>query len=176
MSEPLTPAERDEFRAIAVKAVELQLFIHPLGLYARRFALRLLDERDALEQRNTKILEENEDLGIERDTLRAQLEQLTADFRTLEPCGHPKNFAIGDEHGHFSCVVCRCEKLELDREHAIDFLKMIRQASMGVPDQFGVDSSGYCNLSDCDCSNHLAVAALAALSEPTTSTTREAKP
>ncbi len=43
--------------------------------------------------------------------IRARCEQLTEDFRTPEPCGHMKNFAIGDEHGHFSCTVCRCEQL-----------------------------------------------------------------
>ncbi len=41
----------------------------------------------------------------------AHCEQLTEAFRTPEPCGHMKNFLIGDEHGHFSCTVCRCEQL-----------------------------------------------------------------
>lgn len=33
-------------------------------------------------------------------------------FRELEPCGHPKNFLIGDEHGNFSCTVCEIARLK----------------------------------------------------------------
>ncbi len=131
MSEPLTPAEREELRTATAP-------------WPPSYLSRLLDERDALE-RKVQILG---DAGLkaaikheaERDTLRtqletvtsdyttdqdayldaqnqmaalrAQLEKLTADFRTPEPCGHMKNFAIGDEYGHFSCTVCRCEQLE----------------------------------------------------------------
>jgi hypothetical protein len=38
-------------------------------------------------------------------------------FRELEPCGHPKNFLIGDERGNFSCTVCEIARLRKALNH-----------------------------------------------------------
>jgi hypothetical protein len=35
---------------------------------------------------------------------------------TVMPCGHYKNFLMGDEYGNFTCQVCRAERAELDDE------------------------------------------------------------
>ena len=53
---------------------------------------------------------------------RAGLAELRESYRTLEPCGHPKNFLIGDEHGHFTCTVC---KLAEHRKHVQRFLQQM---------------------------------------------------
>lgn len=41
------------------------------------------------------------------------LEQARSSYRELEPCGHPKNFLIGDEYGHFICTVCRHQETQV---------------------------------------------------------------
>lgn len=50
--------------------------------------------------------------------LRAEVEQLRESFREKEPCGHSKNFLIGDDWGHFSCVVCENERLKVELQEA----------------------------------------------------------
>lgn len=52
----------------------------------------------------------------EADKARVEIARLREDFRTLEPCGHAKNFLIGDERGHFTCTVCRIAELEKERD------------------------------------------------------------
>ena len=48
----------------------------------------------------------------------------------------------------------------LERWSHRDSLAQIRESSKGIPDSFGCDGWGDCSLIDCNCSNHLARAAL----------------
>lgn len=50
-------------------------------------------------------------------------QQCRESYRTLEPCGHPKNFLIGDEYGHFTCTVCAVQ--HVGHEARIDELRRI---------------------------------------------------
>lgn len=54
-------------------------------------------------------------LALEREA-----EQLRTSYRELEPCGHAKNFLIGDEHGHFTCTVCQIAGLRAANALLID--------------------------------------------------------
>ena len=94
MSE-LTPEEIAEMRKMAQKAVELQTFIHPLGLLGRRLIPRALDE---LEQLRAQVAEYkiwhagvNEDARIlmaERDRLKAEVVTLKERTKVAERlCG-----------------------------------------------------------------------------------------
>jgi len=33
-------------------------------------------------------------------------------FRVQGPCGHTENFLMGDEHGHFTCLICERDELK----------------------------------------------------------------
>lgn len=73
----------------------------------------LLGKPDAVHlgaQAAVEALRQAQAIIRERDDLRDQLEQATASYRELEPCGHAKNFLIGDEHGHFACTVCQLRR------------------------------------------------------------------
>ncbi len=63
--------------------------------------------------------------------LEKELEQSRRAFIELEPCGHAKNFLIGDEHGHFSCTVCRIKELQLaetrERQMWINAVRTVRE-------------------------------------------------
>lgn len=64
---------------------------------------------------NTVTREEDEEilaLKVKVALLESQLAQSTESYRELEPCGHAKNFLIGDEHGRFTCTVCRMYSAE----------------------------------------------------------------
>lgn len=37
-------------------------------------------------------------------------------FIDKSPCGHYKNFLIGDERGNFTCVLCELKAVRLDRD------------------------------------------------------------
>lgn len=45
-------------------------------------------------------------MAAEHDSLRGELGAARESYRRLESCGHPGNFQMGDEHGHFTCVIC----------------------------------------------------------------------
>ncbi len=63
----------------------------------------------ALVEENAQFREEVDVMQISRDRLSEEnesLRQANESYRTPEPCGHMKNFLIGDEHGHFTCLVC----------------------------------------------------------------------
>jgi hypothetical protein len=57
-----------------------------------------------------------------------QIADISESYRTFEPCGHAKNFQIGDEHGNFTCTVCRIAELKLCAERRRVAVSRIREA------------------------------------------------
>lgn len=61
----------------------------------------------------------------ENERLERELADATQSYRDLEPCGHAKNFLMGDEYGHFTCVVCGRDKAQrelAEERERLDFV------------------------------------------------------
>ncbi len=76
--------------------------------------------RRDLKMRDTKIADLEAQLHWaqrELDTARQTIEELRESYRTKEPCGHAKNFLIGDDYGHFTCTVCSLDTARQQMAH-----------------------------------------------------------
>lgn len=91
--------------ALLAAREEIAALIDERNLQIAALQIRLKDaERDYDDMRRfqAKFIQADQ----ERYSLRGELEAARESYRRLEPCGHPGNFQMGDEHGHFTCVVC----------------------------------------------------------------------
>jgi hypothetical protein len=70
-------------------------------------------------------------------------EILTA-FTDLEPCGHAKNFLIGDDYGHFTCTVCEIDRLraKLNTPELHDFAAGVVSEAQHQRHRWGVEHDG----------------------------------
>lgn len=74
------------------------------------------DEVGAFAARLEEARREVDELEKQKLDYICQIAELSESYRTLEPCGHAKNFQIGDEHGNFTCTVCRIAELKRERD------------------------------------------------------------
>jgi hypothetical protein len=84
--------------------------------------------------------------------LRSMFDQVVAKtqgYQAVAPCGHTLNFQIGDDHGHFTCTVCRMDAAEkqnriLSAEMA-DLRAELERAREDVKRLDWLDNKRYCD-------------------------------
>jgi hypothetical protein len=66
----------------------------------------------AAHEATNKLQAERDEERQLRITAEAARDRARDAFRIQGPCGHTENFLIGDEHGHFACLVCERDELK----------------------------------------------------------------
>jgi len=105
-----TSREREELRS---QNAGLRIMTTDLGLMVNDATKSLEIERAAHLQtaKERGVLEwAANNLTNDITALRERNAELEASYRDKQPCGHPKNFLVGDEWGHFTCTVCERDR------------------------------------------------------------------